>query len=110
MQDAAKIYQHLFFRFNFEPGFSFNTGPLGFDDQFLASIDAMNWFIEILNLPDEGSYQYDAGQNTYHWLGEGVDMPGADLLLTLSKVRDADLTDAEKSLILGGNAARLLRL
>ena len=81
VQDAAKIYQHLFFRFNFEPGFSLNTGPLGFDDQFFASIDAMNWFIEIVNLPDEGSYQHDAGQNAYRWLGESVDIPGADLRL-----------------------------
>jgi len=81
VQDAAKIYQHLFFRFNFEPGFSFNTGPLGFDDQFLASIDAMNWFIEIVNLPDEGSYEYDAGENSYRWLGESIDMPSADLSL-----------------------------
>ena len=40
--DAAKIYQHLFFRYNFEPGFRFNNGPLGFQDQFLASVDAMN--------------------------------------------------------------------
>jgi hypothetical protein len=81
VEQAAKIYQHLFFRFNFEPGFSLNTGPLGFDDQFLASIDAMNWFIEIVNLPDEGSYQYDASQNIYHWMSEAVDIPGADLSL-----------------------------
>jgi hypothetical protein len=81
VRDAAKIYQHLFFRFNFEPGFSLNTGPLGFDDQFLASIDAMNWFIEIVNLPDEGSYEYDAAENTYRWLGEGIDLPSADLSL-----------------------------
>jgi len=40
----------------------------------------------------------------------GTDMPGADLLLTLSKVRDADLTDDEKALILSGNAQRLLGL
>jgi hypothetical protein len=81
VRDAAKIYQHLFFRFNFEPGFSLNTGPLGFDDQFLASIDAMNWFIEIVNLPDEGSYAYDAAENTYRWLGEPIDLPSADLSL-----------------------------
>lgn len=40
----------------------------------------------------------------------GTDMPGADLLLTLSKVRDANITDEEKRLILGGNAERLLGL
>jgi hypothetical protein len=81
VRDAAKIYQHLFFRFNFEPGFTFNTGPLGFDDQFLASIDAMNWFVELVNLPDEGSYAYDSSENIYRWLGESIDIPGADLSL-----------------------------
>ncbi len=81
VRDAAKIYQHLFYRFNFEPGFSLNTGPLGFDDQFLASIDAMNWFVELMNLPDEGSYAYDADANLYRWLGESLDVPGADLSL-----------------------------
>jgi uncharacterized protein len=40
----------------------------------------------------------------------GTDMPGADLLLTLSKVRDAKLTEEEKALILGGNAAKMLGL
>lgn len=81
VRDAAKIYQHLFFRFNFEPGFSLNTGPLGFDDQFLASIDAMNWFIELVNLPDEGSYSYDADENKYRWLSESIDIPSADFSL-----------------------------
>ena len=81
VRDAAKIYQHLFFRFNFEPAFTFNRGPLGFDDQFLASIDAMNWFVEIVNLPDEGSYQYDTDADLYRWIGEAVDLPGADVSL-----------------------------
>ena len=81
IEDAAKIYQHLFFRVFFEPGFQFNEGPLGFDDQFLASVDAMNWFIEILNLPDEGSYELDATDNLYRFMGESIDLPGADLSL-----------------------------
>ncbi|MEM7137463.1 MAG: zinc-dependent metalloprotease [Myxococcota bacterium] len=81
VSDAAKIYQHLFFRLNFEPGFALNTGPLGFDDQFLASVDAMNWFIEIVNLPDEGSYAFDPTENRYRFMGEQIDLPGSDLSL-----------------------------
>ena len=79
--DSAKIYQHLFFRFNFEPGFQFNRGPLGFEDQILASIDSMNWMIEMANLPDEGSYAFDAANNRYEFLGEQVDLPGSDMSL-----------------------------
>lgn len=40
----------------------------------------------------------------------GTDMPGIDLLFTLSKVRDADITSEEKRKILGVNAARLLKI
>lgn len=40
----------------------------------------------------------------------GTDMPGADLLLTLSKVRDADLPQEAVAMILGGNAQQLLGL
>jgi len=41
----------------------------------------MNWFVEIVNLPDEGSYRYDDTANLYRWLGEAIDMPSADLSL-----------------------------
>lgn len=79
--DAAKVYQHLFFRLFFEPEFTRNDGPLGFLDQFQASIDSMNWFIELANLPDEGSYQLDPARNVYEFLGEDLDVPGADFSL-----------------------------
>lgn len=78
VQNAAKIYQHLFFRLFFEPGFSSNDGPLGFLDQFQASVDGMNWFIELANLPDEGSYALNPRRNVYEFMGEGMDMPGSD--------------------------------
>jgi len=65
--DAVKIYQHLFFRYNFE-GLTFrrSTGPLGFQDQLLASADVLNWLGEIIAVPDVGSYAFDSTQGVYH--------------------------------------------
>jgi hypothetical protein len=77
--DAAKIYQHLFFRYFNEPGFSAEGGPLGFNDQFFASIDAMNWMTEIVAMPDAGSYEYDPDRDVYRYLGEEMDMPDSDM-------------------------------
>ncbi|MEZ4286577.1 MAG: zinc-dependent metalloprotease [Polyangiales bacterium] len=77
--DAAKIYQHLFWRYNNESGFRNNAGPLGFEDQFQASVDAMNWFIEILNLPEPGSYRLDAADNVYRFMGSDMDQAGSDI-------------------------------
>ncbi|MBX3272696.1 MAG: hypothetical protein KF729_20715 [Sandaracinaceae bacterium] len=99
--DAAKIYQHLFFRYFYEPEFRRQIGPLGFNDQYLASIDAMNWLAELAQLPDAGSYQVrnvrgpetchptnpSAPGNTpdcrygYVHMGEQMGMPGADITL-----------------------------
>lgn len=81
IMDAAKIYQHLFFRYFYEPGFSSDPGPLGFNDQYFASIDSMNWLTEIVNLPDTGSYALEASSNTYERLGGASGMPGADISL-----------------------------
>ena len=99
--DAAKVYQHLFFRYFNEPEFRRETGPLGFNDQYLASVDAMNWLAELSQLPDVGSYQLvqtagpdtcsqtdpnDAGNDpacryAYAHMGEDMDMAGADFSL-----------------------------
>ncbi len=75
--DAAKIYQHLLFRYYYEPSFSRDVGPLGFEDQFMASIEAMNFFSYLAQLPDVGSYEYDAPTDTYRHMGEALDMPGS---------------------------------
>ena len=79
---AVKIYQHLFFRLYYEPGFSSNEGPLGFIDQFMASVDAMNWLTEIVNLPDTGSYELDTEANLYRQVSSTPGAPGADIDLT----------------------------
>lgn len=81
--DVAKMYQHLFFRVFYEPGFQSNvgnqSGPMGLEDQYEASIIGMNWMMELVNLPDAGSYvQGDDG--TYRFMGEG-EIAGADFTL-----------------------------
>jgi hypothetical protein len=77
--DAAKIYQHLLFRLINEPSFDADTSPLGFDDQFQASIDVMNWLAQIAQFPDVGSYELDPVTNNYNRMGEELDMTGADI-------------------------------
>jgi hypothetical protein len=99
--DAAKMYQHLFFRYFYEPEFRRANGPLGFLDQYFASIDAMNWMAELSQLPDVGSYRVRqiAGPSTcsptdpsavgntpdcrygYEHMGTDLDMPGSDINL-----------------------------
>lgn len=81
--DAVKIYQHFIFRYFYEPGYSTSTGPLGIDDQYLASIDIMNWLVEIASLPDVGSYAFEAdGEGgIYHQTAADPDMTGADFSL-----------------------------
>lgn len=75
--DAAKIYQHLLFRYFYEPPFRNDSGTLGFQDQFSASIEAMNFFSYLAQLPDIGSYEYDQPTDTYRHMGETLNIPGS---------------------------------
>ena len=89
--DAAKVFQHLFFRYGYNEinrgrtlrasRYSSDPLPLGFNDQFNASVDALNWLAQIASLPDVGSYEFDAATNSYRHMGEELDMAGADLTL-----------------------------
>ncbi|MCC7539564.1 MAG: zinc-dependent metalloprotease [Deltaproteobacteria bacterium] len=64
-QLAAKFFQHLFWRYFNEPEFASAQGPLGFLDQYFASIDSMNWFAEMASLPEPGAYRFDRDNNIY---------------------------------------------
>lgn len=78
---ATKIYQHLFYRYFYEPGFTSNQGALGWEDQYFASVDAMNWLIELSQLPDVGSYQFDEDNNIYRKVSDDPEADGADFAL-----------------------------
>jgi hypothetical protein len=80
--DAVKIYQHLFFRYNYEgAAFQMSQGALGFSDQLLASADTLNWLGEIIATPDVGSYRLDTASNTYQKTSDALDAPGASVSL-----------------------------
>lgn len=80
--DAVKIFQHFYFRYFYEPGFRSNSGPLGVSDQIDASLDAMNWLVEMVNLPTEGSYAFNAATGSYELMGTETGMAGADFSLS----------------------------
>jgi hypothetical protein len=79
--NAAKVYQHLLFRAIYEPNFFTDASPVGFDDQYQASIAVMNWLTELATMPDVGSYELDAASNEYERVGEDLMMPGSDITL-----------------------------
>jgi hypothetical protein len=75
--DAAKIYQHLFFRYFYEPRFRSNTGPLGLADQYLASIEAMNFMAYLASTPDVGSYRRNPVTGVWEHMGTEIGMSGS---------------------------------
>ncbi|MDQ3031955.1 MAG: hypothetical protein M3Y87_06020 [Myxococcota bacterium] len=59
------IEQNLLYRYQNEPGFRDSSGAWGFDDQFLATADVMNFMARILGSPGVGAYQWNSGYQRY---------------------------------------------
>lgn len=59
------IYGNLIHRYAADPQFREQQGPFGFEDQFLATADIMNFFARLLAQPSIGSYEYNAGWDRY---------------------------------------------
>jgi hypothetical protein len=80
--DAVKIYQHLFFRYNYEgAAFRNGTGPLSYQDQLFASADVMNWLAEIIASPDVGSYAFDDKDKVYRLVSTDPNSKSGDVAL-----------------------------
>jgi hypothetical protein len=60
----AKQYQSMLWNVFYTPNFQFRERA-GFNDQFTASITAMNFFGRILGVPDVGTYVYNPLSNLY---------------------------------------------
>ncbi|HJL16826.1 MAG TPA: hypothetical protein RMH99_14275 [Sandaracinaceae bacterium LLY-WYZ-13_1] len=59
------IYTNLIHRYWSDPEFRETTGPFGFEDQFLATADILNFFARMMAQPSIGSYEYNAGWDRY---------------------------------------------
>jgi hypothetical protein len=55
--NVLPIYQQMFYRWASEgPEYRENTGPFGFYDQYMASVDILNFYAEVMAQPDVGTY------------------------------------------------------
>ena len=81
------IFQNLLFNYQEDPEFRNTTGPFGFQDQFLATADILNFFGKILSQPGIGAYRYDEGWDRYRRYNQDADTPGAQLALPLGTAR-----------------------
>jgi len=61
----VKIFQDMVYRYATEPGYKDDDGPFGFYDQYLASVDLLNFYMEVMGYPDVGAYQFKSHKNIY---------------------------------------------
>ncbi len=59
------IQQNLIYRYQTDPAFRNTQGPWAFDDQFLATVDSLNFMARILAEPEIGSYEWNSGYQRY---------------------------------------------
>ncbi|MBX3250276.1 MAG: hypothetical protein KF901_24070 [Myxococcales bacterium] len=81
------IFQNLLYNYQVDPEFRDSTGPFGFEDQFLATADTMNFYARIMAQPSLGSYQYDPGWQRYQLRSLDANLAGAQLSLPLGMAR-----------------------
>ena len=84
----AGIYHHMYYRWASEgEEYRNNTGSLGFYDQYMASVDVMNFFAEIMAQPSVGvyyEYPYSTtGETRYVHYDENLDWDSNPFDLTL---------------------------
>ncbi len=73
------IYQNLMFNYSSDPEFRNDTGPFGFQDQFLATADILNFYAKVFASPDVGAYRWNEGWQRYQRSSVDPDLPGAQL-------------------------------
>ncbi|MCB9593705.1 MAG: hypothetical protein H6719_13310 [Sandaracinaceae bacterium] len=86
IEPLLSIYQNLIYRYASDPEFRTQGGSFGFEDQFLATADTMNFFARLLAQPSIGSYEYDAGWDRYELVSFDAE-PDAQISLPFGQGR-----------------------
>jgi hypothetical protein len=81
------IEQSLLYRYQSDPSFRTDTGRWGFYDQFLATVDVLNFFARVLGSPGIGAYTWDEGYRWYRRVSADPDDPRAQLQVRFGEGR-----------------------
>lgn len=87
MWPVINIQASMIYRWQNDPAFRDEHGPWGFEDQFLATADGINFFARILASPGIGSYRFDRNFEWYERSSSDPEEPGANLRVPLGAGR-----------------------
>ena len=78
--EPLSLLHNMIYRYNTEGESYINdTGPYGFYDQYMACVDLMNFWMEMIGIPDVGSYRYDPYYDEYQRFSAYSDVETADM-------------------------------
>jgi hypothetical protein len=81
------IYQNLIYEYISNPAFRSDTGPFGFDDEFMATVDILNFYARVLGQPDVGGYTWNPRWKWFQRASVDCQRSGTQLRVCLGKGR-----------------------
>jgi hypothetical protein len=87
LMPLINIEQNLLYEYQSNPAFRTQRGAWGFEDEFLATADILNFFARVLSSPAVGPYNYDTGYERYIRSGNDPDAPSTQLPVRLGEGR-----------------------
>ncbi|MBI5490612.1 MAG: zinc-dependent metalloprotease [Deltaproteobacteria bacterium] len=83
---GQKIFQNLFYNWAANIGdYRTSTAPFSFYDQYMASVDVLNWYIQTLALPNVGSYLHESWRDRYSYSNRYIDQGDLNVPLGVGK-------------------------
>ncbi|MFH1434485.1 MAG: hypothetical protein ABIJ56_02095 [Pseudomonadota bacterium] len=69
----VKIFQDMIFRYSTQPEYRTDDGPFGFYDQYMASVDLLNFWAEVMSYPNVGAFKKVEYKNVWDQFQEDTD-------------------------------------